>query len=207
MRPVHSVAPLVLILALASCKGESGAELPADTPSAAIEAMTPVTEPAAAAEAIPASGDSRMDGYGPLEFGMTAEEARAAWKGNPLEPAAPEGDPAACHHLSPAGQATQATLAFMFEDDLFVRYSVESTEITAPGGGRVGMDEASLQGLYGERLESAPHKYVEGGSMLMSPEDGGALPSRLFFELDANGRVTSWRVGVAPQIGYVEGCS
>jgi hypothetical protein len=206
MRPVLSLAPLALILALASCKAEHSTE-PVDTPSEAIEAMTPDTEPAAAAEAIPPAGDSRMDGYGALDFGMTAEEARAAWNGNPLEPAADPADPTACHHLSPAGQATPAELAFMFEDDLFVRYSVESGELTAPGGGRVGMDEASLQGLYGGRLQASPHKYVEGGTMLMSPEDGGGLPSKLVFELDAEGRVTSWRVGVAPQVGYVEGCS
>ena len=147
-----------------------------------------------------------MDGYGSIEFGMTAEEARADWNGNPLELAGDPGDGSACHHLGPAGQATPAQLAFMFENDLFVRYSAESSEITAPGGGRVGMDEAALQGLYGDRLAVAPHKYVKGGKMLMSAEDGGNLPSRLFFELDADGRVTSWRVGLAPQIGYVEGC-
>ena len=141
-----------------------------------------------------------------IEFGMTAEEARADWNGNPLELAGDPGDGSACHHLGPAGQATPAQLAFMFENDLFVRYSAESSEITAPGGGRVGMDEAALQGLYGDRLAVAPHKYVKGGKMLMSAEDGGNLPSRLFFELDADGRVTSWRVGLAPQIGYVEGC-
>jgi hypothetical protein len=209
MRPVHPVplGLLALVLALPSCKAERSADTGPDTPSAAIEAMTPVTEPAGAAEAIPASGESRMDGYGTLDFGMTAEEAREAWNGNTLEPAEAPDDPMACHHLSPSGQSTPADLAFMFEDDLFVRYSVESSEPVAPGGGRVGMDEATLQGLYGERLESAPHKYVEGGKMLMSPEDGGGLPSRLFFELGADGHVTEWRVGVVPQVAYVEGCS
>ncbi|GGJ98365.1 lectin [Luteimonas terricola] len=205
MRAVHVAA--LLTLALAACNVERTAETGADAASSAIQAIEPVTEPAAAADAIPASGDARMDGYGSIEFGMTAAEARADWNGNALEPAGDPGDGSACHHLSPAGQATPAQLAFMFEGDLFVRYSAESAEITAPGGGRVGMDEATLQGLYGKRLESAPHKYVEGGKVLMSAEDGGKLPSRLFFELGADGRVTSWRVGLAPQIGYVEGCS
>lgn len=205
MRPVYAVA--LLSLALAACNAERTAEAGADAASSAIEAIEPVTEPAGAAAAIPASGDSRMDGYGSLEFGMTAEEARTDWTGNALGPAAAPDDANACHHLSPAGQATPAALAFMFENDLFVRYSVESAEITAPGGGRVGMDEATLQGLYGKRLQTAGHKYVEGGKVLMSAVDGGALPSRLFFELGADGRVTSWRVGLPPQVGYVEGCS
>ncbi|MGY1458323.1 MULTISPECIES: lectin [unclassified Luteimonas] len=205
MRPVHVVA--LLTLALAACSAERTADAGAEAASSAIEAIEPVTEPAGAAAAIPASGDARMDGYGSIEFGMTAEEARTDWTGNALGPDGGPEDVNACHHLSPAGQATPAELAFMFENDLFVRYSVESGELTAPGGGRVGMDEATLQGLYGKRLESTGHKYVEGGKVLMSAQDAGSVPSRLFFELGADGRVTSWRVGLAPQIGYVEGCS
>lgn len=211
MRRLPAAALLSLSLALVACKAERTADQDAaallEAPSTAIEAMTPDTDPAGAAAAIPPAGDARMDGYGAIDFGMTAEEARTDWTGNPLQPAGPAGDPLACHHLSPEGQSTPAELAFMFEDDLFVRYSVESELHTAPGGGRVGMDEAALQGLYGGRLQGAPHKYVQGGKVLMSPEDGGSLPSRLFFELDADGRVSSWRVGLSPQVGYVEGCS
>lgn len=205
MRPVHAVA--LLTLALAACNAERTVEAGADAAADAIDAIEPATAPAAAASAIPASGDARMDGYGSIDFGMTAEEARADWNGNPLELAGDPGDGSACHHLVPAGQSTPAQLAFMFEDDLFVRYSAESAEITAPGGGRVGMDEATLQGLYGKRLLSTRHKYIEGGKVLTSAEDGGTLPSQLVFELGADGRVIEWRVGLAPQIGYVEGCS
>ena len=201
MRPVHVVA--LLALALGACDAERTVEAGADAAATAIGSIEPATEPAAAADAIPASGDARMDGYGNIEFGLTGEEARADWSGNPLEAL---GEPAAgssCHHLVPAGAPP---LAFMFENDLFVRYSVESDEITAPGGGRVGMDAATLQGLYGKRLQSAPHKYVEGGRVLTSAEAGGRLPSKLMFELDADGRVTGWRVGLSPQVDYVEGC-
>ena len=199
--------PLALVLALAACQQEQDVAGPdAGVAAEALAAMEPGTEPAGAALAIPPSGDSRMDGYGTLDFGMSAEEARAEWNGNSLEPAGPIDDPQACHHLVPAGQSSPADLAFMFEDDLFVRYSVESEEITAPGGGRVGMDAAAIDGLYGKGLQAMPHKYVEGGKVLVSREDGGTLPSQLAFELDANGRVTSWRVGMAPQVGYVEGC-
>ncbi len=208
MRPIRpAIATLALVAALAACNAERTADAGVEAATDAIEAVEPGTEPPGAAAAIPPSGDSRMDGYAELDFGMSAEEARADWSGNPLEPAGPVDDPEACHHLSPAGQSTPAQLAFMFENDLFVRYSVESTEITAPGGGRVGMDQAAVEGLYGKRLKAMPHKYVEGGKVLVSPEDGGALPSQLIFELDAAGRVTSWRVGLAPQVGYVEGCS
>lgn len=199
--------PLALVLALAACKQDGPADNgDAGVAAAAVEAIEPSTEPAGAAPAIPPSGDSRMDGYGTLDFGMSAEEAREEWNGNALEPAGDVDDPMACHLLVPAGQDSPADLAFMFEDDLFVRYSVESADITAPGGGRVGMDEAALEGLYGKGLQAMPHKYVEGGKLLISREDAGGLPSQLAFELDAGGRVTGWRVGMAPQVGYVEGC-
>ena len=204
MRPVHVLA--LLTLALAACNAERTVEAGADAAAAAIEAIEPATEPAAAAEAIPDSGDARMDGYGDIEFGMTVDEAREDWSGNPLEAAVQPPAGSSCHHRGPAGQEAPAALAFMFEDDLFVRYSAGSTEITAPGGGRVGMDEAALQGLYGKRLQSISHKYVEGGKVLMPGTDGGRLPSRLVFELGADGRVTAWRVGLEPQVSYVEGC-
>ena len=210
MRQTLIAATLAWTVLLAGCSAERSVEAGTDavpgTVSDAIAAIEPVTEPAAAAAAIPASGEARMDGYGALEFGMTAEAARAAWTGNPLEPAGDLGDPAACHHLVPAGQETGSGLAFMFENHVFVRYGTSLDAITAPGGGRVGMDAAALEGLYGGRLQSTPHKYVEAGRVLTSPEDGGVQPSRLVFELDADGRVTRWRVGLEPQVSYVEGC-
>lgn len=214
MRPRPAAFPLLLFptlsLALSGCGAERAVEAEADAAAGAvaevIEAMEPATEPAAASEAIPAAGDARMDGYGTLDFGLTAEAARAAWTGNPLEAAGDLGDPAACHHLVPAGQDARGGLAFMFEDHVFVRYGTGSDAITAPGGGRVGMEASALEGLYGGRLQSTPHKYLEAGRVLTSPEDGGAQPSRLVFELDAHGRVTRWRVGLEPQVGYVEGC-
>ena len=36
---------------------------------------------------------------------------------------------------------------------------------------------------------------------------GDVAPTRLVFEVDAAGKVTSWRVGLSPQVEYVEGCS
>lgn len=156
--------------------------------------------------ALAPSGPARMDGYGELDFGMTAEEAKAAWTQGKLEGAVPKGDEAACFHLHPAGQPTPAHLAFMFENDLFVRYSVENDDMAAPGGGKRGMTEAELQKLYGNALKATPHKYVQGGKYL-AIDASGVAPSKLVFETDADGKVTEWRVGVTPQVDYVEGCS
>ena len=55
-------------------------------------------------------------------------------------------------------------------------------------------------------MTEQPHKYVEGGKVLVvAPADGGE--ARLVFETDAEGRITSWRIGLEPQVHYVEGCS
>ena len=136
---------------------------------------------------------------------MTAEEVRAAWSG------ALDGQPAVegmdCYHLVPAGQAVLSDFALMFVDGGFVRYSVEGNDaITAPGGGRVGMELADIERLYGPDVQRSGHKYVEGGEYLRvaDPDGGDAM---LVFETDANGTVTGWRAGVPPQVDYVEGCA
>ena len=76
----------------------------------------------------------------------------------------------------------------------------------APGGGKVGMDADEIRSLYAGRVEETPHKYIEGGSYL-GVEDISGGKGKLVFATDASGKVTSWRVGVPPQVDYVEGCS
>ena len=92
----------------------------------------------------------------------------------------------------------------MFEDGRFVRYDVGTAKEAAPGGGRVGMDEAQIRTLYGARVQVQPHKYVAGAKYLCiaALQGDGAL----VFETDEHGKVTRWRVGVLPQVDYVEGC-
>jgi hypothetical protein len=96
-----------------------------------------------------------------------------------------------------------ADFAFMFDGGRFVRYDVGTAKEVAPGGGKVGMDEARIRALYAH-VDAQPHKYVSGASYLRiaAPHGDGVL----VFETDAQGRITRWRVGVPPQIDYVEGC-
>ncbi|GAB2492941.1 lectin [Pseudoxanthomonas sangjuensis] len=196
-------APIVaLALLFAACKAP-----PASGPAAATPAPEP--EPAAAPGGslrvdLPAAGTIGFEGFGPAEFGASAEEVRMAWGGD-LGDAAPS-EPGGCHYLIPATQAKQGyKIAFMIEGGKFVRIDVASGQIAAPGGGRIGMSAAELQRLYGNALSPMPHKYVEGGHYLSVA--GDAAPGRLVFETDANGKVTEWRVGVPPQVDYIEGCS
>lgn len=148
------------------------------------------------------AGEARFDGYGVARFGMSAEEVITAWEGE-LN-GAPPAEGASCFHLNPIGQPDMAYFALMFEGGKFVRYSVSNETMTAPGGGELGMDATRIEALY-PGIEQQNHKYVEGGHYLRVGEDGG--DGVLVFETDANDVVTEWRVGVPPQVDYVEGCS
>src|SRR3546814_8127930 len=68
----------------------------------------------------------------------------------------------------------------------------------------MGVDE--IRSLYAGRVEEKPHKYVEGGKYL-GVEDISGGKGKLVFATEGDGRFTSWRVGVPPQVDYVEGCS
>ncbi|MCD9029295.1 lectin [Luteimonas sp. BDR2-5] len=143
-----------------------------------------------------------FEGFGPAGFGADAEQVRMAW-GNDLGDAQPS-EPGGCYYLipQPLGSAGYR-IAFMVEGDRFSRIDVRNNGYTAPGGGKVGMDRADIDRLYAGRVEASPHKYVDGAQYLRV-RDGGAA---LVFETDADGKVTEWRIGVPPQVDYVEGCS
>jgi hypothetical protein len=106
--------------------------------------------------------------------------------------------------FAPKWARTPPELAFMLEHGHFVRYDVRSDKEAAPGGGKVGMDKAQVLALYGDKVLESPAKYEAGASTLrVEGSDNGVL----IFDIGADSKVKAWRVGVMPQIDYVEGCS
>ena len=206
---MKSLLPLVMAVTLLSACQRDPAAAPATEPqttaTATPMAEAPAPTPAADDTAAPAGPVSQASflGYGDMKLGSTVEEARAAWGGE-LNGAPMEGT--TCHYLWPKWITRPADFAFMMEDGRFVRYDVGTDKETAPGGGKVGMSVEELQKLYGGAQKGAPHKYTQGGQYL-SMDAGDVAPTRLVFEVDAAGKVTSWRVGLSPQVEYVEGCS
>jgi hypothetical protein len=201
----------LLLLALAACNAEQ-TPAPADdvattqrpaspTDSAPADSAPPPVEPTPTTPPAPADDLARFDGYGDMRFGMTAAQARQAWDGE-LKGIAAEGE--ACYHLSPKWVKAPAELAFMIEGDKFVRYSSEDAKLVAPGGGRIGMAQTEIEALYPGRVEVQPHKYSDGKYLRIKDTSGNAV---LIFETDAKGMVDEFRVGVPPQVDYVEGCS
>ncbi|MGQ4660319.1 lectin [Lysobacter sp. F6437] len=207
----------LMVLAMAACADRGAGDTAATTspPAATVDQPSEDIPPATAPPGTPMPGDpagpdaddsnvgaARFDGYGPARFGMSADEVIAAWDGELNgEPAA---DGSSCFHLNPVGQPDIAYFALMFEGGEFVRYSVSNETMAAPGGGELGMDATQIEALY-PGVEQQNHKYVEGGHYLRVGQEGG--DGVLVFETDADDVVTEWRVGVPPQVDYVEGCS
>jgi hypothetical protein len=205
----HAAAVPIIVLSLVACQKQE----PTTTPPAAAPAVAqkPADTPAAAgsqaddtASDAAINGLARMEGYGDLRFGMTADGTRKAWGGE-LRGPVPE-DTGACYYLSPIWTKVPADFALMIEGDRFVRYDVGTDKEVAPGGGKRGMRVEDIRTLYSGRIEERPHKYVEGGKYLRIMANDGSN-GVLVFVADASGKVTSWRVGQAPQVDYVEGCS
>ncbi len=216
-----AVAAALSIILLAACSSERAPTVtPTDTtapapepaaPAAGVEARgwgtaTPATGGSLQVSA-PAAGMIGFAGFGPARFGGTAEDVRMAWGGD-LGDAKPD-ERGGCYYLSqqPVGAEGYQT-AFMIEGDKFVRVDVSTAATTAPGGGKVGMSKAEINALYAGRIEEQAHKYGDGQYLRIKDSAGGS--GVLIFETDARGdaaKVTEWRVGVPPQVDYVEGCS
>ena len=224
MRTLLSMALLAALTTLAGCGDRTTsaaaspetATVPAVAPVEAAAAPTPSTTDVPAPTEGNTSGSLRVDapaegtitfqGFGPANFGATSEEVRMAWGGD-LGDAKPV-EPGGCYYLIPQPVGTDGYgAAFMIEGDKFARIDVRRDDVTAPGGGKVGMTKQQVAALY-TGIEEQPHKYTDGQYLRVKDTAGGN--GVLLFETDGKGadaKVTGWRVGVPPQVDYVEGCS
>lgn len=212
MRPlIPLLIPMLIATVLAGC-GERTPAVPepaAPAPEApgrteASMPRPPVAEPAPAADVgmLPAPGTITFAGFGPAAFGSDEESVRMAW-GKDMEGAPSE--PGGCYVLAPAPRGEPPfRFGFMLEGGKFSRIDVRIDAIPAPGGGKVGMSMTEIVRLY-PGAEETPHKYTPGARTLRAkdPAGGGAA---LVFEIGTEGVVVAWRIGVPPQVDYVESC-
>ena len=202
----YLILAAAVALALSACKQEAAVEAPLAAADPA-PATSPVTEPVVPAEpavVVAPASQASFTGYGDMKLGSTLEQAKTAWAGELQESKPAEGS--TCHYLMPKWVSKASEFGFMVEEGKFVRYDVGTDKEIAPGGGKVGMVVEQLMLLYGSSLQSAPDKYVEGGKVLTITAPDGS-PAKLVFQVDGVGSVTGWRVGLPPQVDYVEGCS
>jgi hypothetical protein len=183
--------PLTLSLLLATLACDRGA---LGRP-AAVDSVAPRPE----AEAEPWT--IRLDGVGPVRFGMALADARAALRDSLI--VVPPGG--ACGFTVPRG--APAGVRFMVEQGKVVRVDVDSSGVRTAAGAEVGMSEADVRGRYPVGLRVQPHKYDPKGRYLVLQ---GTVPAdsarRLIFETDGQ-RVVRYRAGITPAVEYVEGCA
>lgn len=184
-----------LVVAMAAC---SHGEAPETASAPPAPSAAPVEAPATPANPLELPG---MEGYGDTRFGMDEAQFKAAWGGEIKKNAPAEGS--SCYYAYPFATKGTPTLTFMFEHGVFRRYNVSTAKETAPGGGKVGMAKADLLGLYAGKFEEEPNKYEPRASTIRVQ---GAQGRALVFDVGADGKVTQWRVGLPPQVDYVEGC-
>lgn len=202
--------PTLIAAVLAGCGDRTPASPVAPEPAAPATTETPAASPPAAGAPAPAADVGMLPaaetitfaGFGPAAFGADEEGVRMAW-GKDMEGAPSE--PGGCYVLAPAPRGEPPfRFGFMFEGGKFSRIDVRTDAIPAPGGGKVGMSADEVARLY-PGAEAMPHKYVEGARTLRAKDPAGGAAA-LVFETDAKGVVAAWRIGVPPQVDYVEGC-
>ena len=210
---------VAMIAVLSACSADRDAASPAaNAPPAAdqpAEDIPPSTMPASAQ--MPASTETpapaadgadtqaSFSGYGDVKFGTAAADMEKAWGGE-LKALGKDANPS-CYFMTPKWAKAPSEFAFMIGDGKFVRYGTDSAKYVAPGGGRVGMDKAGIARLY-PNIEAQPHKYTDGEYLRIKDPAGGK--AMLIFETDGkqdDAKVTEWRVGLPPQVDYIEGCS
>ncbi len=210
---------IMAALALTLCGCDAQRNIPVETTAEPAAAAPPSDAPAAQLSPasrdpvgggslvvqLPAAGTITFEGFGPAPFGASDEQVRMAWGGDLGHPAPSE--PGGCYYLVPQPPSIDGyKIAFMIEGDKFVRVDVQRTEdIIAPGGGKIGLGIDEIESLYPGHVQQQPHKYVAGGKNLRITDSGS--DGVLIFETGQDDKVTAWRIGVPPQVDYVEGCS
>lgn len=143
----------------------------------------------------------RMDGIGPINVGMTVDEAEQA-AGIRLR--INKEQSAACRFAFPVNGPRN--LAFMISYRRIIRVDVApDAGIKTVSGVGVGDSEEDVLRVYGDGIKREPHPYVPEGSYLVYRPAG---ERRLLLIFETNGkRVTSFRSGLAGPVRAIEGCA
>lgn len=138
--------------------------------------------------------------FGPVRIGMTLSQAAKALGVRVTRDAGYEGSE--CYYASP--KRGFKDIAFMMSGQRIVRIDIDGKEYATDRGARVGDTEARIKRLYKGKVKVSQHPYVDYGHYLELEFEGGKYS--LIFETDGK-RVTRFRAGRSPEVGYIEGCS
>ncbi|GFE71926.1 hypothetical protein CFPU101_45360 [Chroococcus sp. FPU101] len=134
---------------------------------------------------------------------MTIEEASRA-AGVKLIQRSSGGEPS-CLYYKP--QTGLSGVDFMVTDGRISRIDIANPKVTTLSGAKVGDSENQIKSLYAGQIQVEPHEYEPlGHYLIFVPQDLQDQSYRVLFETDGK-KVTRWRVGKLPEVGWVEGCA
>lgn len=152
-----------------------------------------------------------LDGLGPVDIGMTLDEASAA-AGTPIrtrpdDPYGPE-----CTYAYPQGGPDG--VGFMVINGRIARVdigtlrpSMRPSPVRTVSGIGIGSTEDEVKQAYPGRIRMEPAKYDPNGhDLVYLPADASVKHLSMIFQTDGQ-RVTSFRAGLAEPVAYTEGCS
>lgn len=140
-----------------------------------------------------------FDSFGSVKVGMTVSKASKALGVRLARDAGYEGN--SCYYVSPKGSFKN--VAFMMAGQQIARIDIDGKEYSTDRGAKVGDTEAKIKLLYKGMYKVSKHPYVDGHYIEVKMKGG---KYSLIFETDGK-RVTSFRAGRFPEVGYIEGCS
>ena len=212
------IIPLAAVLALvaAACGGDDAADttvttLPATTTTVApatttttvaVTTTTPSSTTLPPNPNISSSDTVTTGGLGPIRIGMNPQEANVA-AGYGLQLDFVDDS---CSYLMAA--PVLDNVGFMVFEGTIGRVDIfPGSNITTRSGAKIGMTEAKIKSLFGDKIVISGHPIVAGGKYLtFVPTDEQDKNFRVIFETDANGIVTSYRAGRRLEVGWIEGC-
>jgi len=173
-------ATLFLAILFAACHGES-------TPEIEVEKLQDI--------------DSYVtsEGYKNVQFGMTADEAIAAYDGDLMRPEFISEEYENCFYLTP-NESPEIT--FMVLSGLVQRIDIDSPEILTETGAGIGMSFQDVESLYPGTARKTNFYTYPLQDLIATLSD----KTRAIFEQDDDGMIYTYRVGLLPAVELVEGC-
>ena len=151
------------------------------------------------------------NGLGPVRLGMTVRELKHALGTRLSFEYASASDSDACFYAFRA-DGEDPGISYMFEDRHLVRIDIDyprrgadRAHVVTERGFGLGSQQREILRAYARHVAIKPHPYLEDeGSYLIieSPDQKRGI----IFETD-HGKVTEFRVGIYPPLGYIEGCN
>jgi hypothetical protein len=142
-------------------------------------------------------------GIGAIRIGMTVSQASRA--ANIKLITKNRDRQTTCLYYQPAGKPKG--ISFMVSNGIIVRIDISNPRITTRSGAKIGDSEEQIRSIYGSRIQTKDHKYLEQGHYLVYvPRDHQDRVHRIVFETDGS-KITNWRVGQIPEVEWVEGCA